>query len=67
MISEYFSWCEGGRRSGIDFGDRVLGSASKEEEEEETIVEIRTNGKNEVYIYIYIYWEVFDILLVVKE
>ena len=49
MILEYFSWCEGGRRSGIDFGDRVLGSAPKEEEEE-TIVEIRTNAKNEVYI-----------------
>ena len=34
LISEYFSWCEGGRKSSIDLGDRVSSSASKEEEEE---------------------------------
>ena len=45
MISEYFSWCEGGRKSSIDPGVRVLGSAL--EEEEEVVVGIRANGKNE--------------------
>ena len=46
LISEYFSWCEGGRKSGIDPGVRVLGSAL-EEEEEEVVVGIMANGKNE--------------------
>ena len=35
LISEYFSWCEGGRKSSIDLGDRVSSSASEEEEEED--------------------------------
>ena len=34
LISEYFSWCEGGRKSSIDPGNRVSSSASEEEEEE---------------------------------
>ena len=46
MISEYFSWCEGGRKSVIDPGDRVSGSAS-EEEEKEAVVGIMANGMNE--------------------
>ena len=33
LISEYFSWCEGERKSSIDPRDRVSSSASKEEEE----------------------------------
>ena len=44
LISEYFSWCEGGRKNGIDPGVRVLGGAF--EEEEEVAVGIRANGKN---------------------
>ena len=39
LISEYFSWYEEGRRSGINPGDRVSGSVS--EEEEATAIEIR--------------------------
>ena len=50
LISEYFSWCEGGRKSSIDPGDRVSSSAS-EEEEEEAAVGIRANGKNERPLY----------------
>ena len=46
LISEYFSWCEGERKSGIDPGVRVLGSALKEEEEE-VDVGIKANGNNE--------------------
>ena len=46
LISKYFSWCEGERKTGIDLGDRVSDSAS-EEEEEEAVIEIRANGKNE--------------------
>ena len=34
LISEYFSWCDGRRKSSIDPGDRVSSSASEEEEEE---------------------------------
>ena len=34
LISQYFSWCEGGRKSSIDPGDRVSSNASEEEEEE---------------------------------
>ena len=49
LISEYFSWCEGGRKSSIDPGNRVLSSAS-EEEEEEAVVGIRA-GKNERPLY----------------
>ena len=49
LISEYFSWCEGGRKSSIDPGNRVLSSAS-EEEEEEAVVGIRA-GKNEIPLY----------------
>ena len=45
LILEYFSWCEGRRKSGIDPGVRVLGGAL--EEEEEVVVGIRANGKNE--------------------
>ena len=37
LISEYFSWCEGERKSSVDPGDRVSSSASKEEEEEATV------------------------------
>ncbi|KAL6313649.1 hypothetical protein AAG906_010067 [Vitis piasezkii] len=48
LISEYFSWCEGGRKSSIDPGDRVSSSAS--EEEEEAVVGIRV-GKNERPLY----------------
>ena len=55
MISEYFSWCEGGRKSSIDPGDRVSGSASEEEEEEEeeeeAVIGIRAKGKNERPLY----------------
>ena len=47
LISEYFSWCEGGRKSRIDPGDRD----SSEEEEEEVAVGIRANGKNEGPLY----------------
>ncbi|WJZ94258.1 hypothetical protein VitviT2T_013133 [Vitis vinifera] len=46
LISEYFNWCEGGRKSGIDPRDRVSSSAS-EEKEEEAAIRIRSNGKNE--------------------
>ena len=46
LILKYFSWCEGGRKSGIDPGGRVSGSAL-EEEKEEAVIEIRANGKNE--------------------
>ena len=49
LISEYFSWCEGARKSSIDPGDRVSSSALEEEEEEAT-VEIRV-GKNERPLY----------------
>ena len=49
LISEYFSWCEGGRKSSIDPGDRVSSSALEEEEEEAT-VGIRA-GKNERPLY----------------
>ena len=48
LISEYFSWCEGGRKSRIDPGDR---DSSEEEEEEEVAVGIRANGKNEGPLY----------------
>ena len=52
LISEYFSWCERGRKSNIDLGDRVSSYASEEEkEEEEAIVGIRANGKNERPLY----------------
>ena len=55
LISEYFSWCEGGRKSSIDPGDRVSGSASEEEEEEEeeeeAVIGIRAKGKNERPLY----------------
>ena len=37
LISEYFSWCEGGRKSSIDPGDKVSSSASKEKEEEAVV------------------------------
>ena len=47
LISEYFSCCEGGRKSRIDPGDRD----SSEEEEEEAAVGIRANGKNEMPLY----------------
>ena len=53
LISEYFSWCEGGRKSSIDPGNRVSSSASEEEEEEEeeeAVVGIRA-GKNEIPLY----------------
>ena len=50
MISEYFSWCEGGRKSSIDPGDRVSSSAL-EEEEEEAAVGIRITEKNERPLY----------------
>ena len=50
MISEYFSWCEEGRKSSIDPGDRVS-SWKLEEEEEEAAVGIRANGKNEMPLY----------------
>ena len=56
LISEYFSWCEGGRKSSIDPWYRVSSSAL-EEEEEEAAIGIRANGK-EWSIYIYI-WGVF--------
>ena len=49
LISECFSWCEGGRKSSIDPGDRVSSSALEEEEEEAT-VGIRA-GKNERPLY----------------
>ena len=49
LILEYFSWCEGGRKSGIDPGDRVSSSAS-EEEEKEAVVGIKV-GKNERPLY----------------
>ena len=42
LISEYFSWCEGGRKRRIDLGDR---DSSEEEEEEEVAVGTRANGK----------------------
>ena len=48
LISEYFSWCEGGRKSSIDPGDRVSSNAF---EEEERTVGIRANGKNERPLY----------------
>ena len=50
LILEYFSWCEGGRKSSIDPGDKVSSCAS-EEEEEEAAVGIRANGKNERPLY----------------
>ena len=34
LILEYFSWCEEGRKSSIDPGDRVSSSGSEEEKEE---------------------------------
>ena len=37
LISEYFSWCEGGRKSSIDPGDRVSSSASEDEEKEANV------------------------------
>ena len=46
LISKYFNWCEGGRKSGIDPGDRVSSNAS-EEKEEEAAIRIRANRKNE--------------------
>ena len=46
LISEYFSWYEGGRKSSTNLGDRVSSDAS-EEEEKEAAVRIRANGKNE--------------------
>ena len=49
LILEYFSWCQGGRKSGIDPGDRVSSSAS-EEEEKEAVVGIKV-GKNERPLY----------------
>ena len=63
LISKHFSWYEGRRRSGIDPRDRVSSSASKEKEEEkEAVIEIKANGKNEVYMYL----KVFGISLAVK-
>ena len=57
LISEYFSWCEGGRKSSIDHGNRVSSSASEENkrrsgcrEEEEAVVGIRAR-KNERPLY----------------
>ena len=50
LISKYFNWCEGERKTGIDLGDRVSGSASQEEEKE-AAVGIRANGKNERPLY----------------
>ena len=50
LISEYFSWYEGGRKSSTNLGDRVSNSAS-EEEEKEAAVRIRANGKNERPLY----------------
>ena len=49
LISDYFSWCEEGRKSSIDPKDRVSSCAS--EEEEEATVEIRTTNKNERPLY----------------
>ena len=49
LISESFNWCERGRRSGIDLGDKVLSGALQKEEE--VIVKIRANVKNEVHKY----------------
>ena len=46
LISKYFNWCEGGRKSGIDPRDRVSSNASEEKEEEVAII-IRANRKNE--------------------
>ena len=48
LISESFNWCERGRRSGIDLGDKVLSGAL---EKEEVTVKIRANVKNEVHKY----------------
>ena len=63
LISEHSNWCEGGRRSGIDPGDRVSSNASEEEEKEkEAVIEIKANGKNDVYMYL----KVFGISLAVK-
>ena len=50
LILEYFSWCEGGRKSSIDPGDKVSSCAS-EEEEEEAAVGIRITEKNERPLY----------------
>ena len=50
LISEYLSWCEGGRKSSIDPKDRASSNAS-EEEEKEVAVEIKANGKNERPLY----------------
>ena len=49
LISKYFSWCEGGRKSSIDPRDRVSSNAS-EKEEEEVVVGIKT-GNNERPLY----------------
>ena len=37
LISEYFSWCEGGRKNSIDPRYRVSSSALEEEEEEAVV------------------------------
>ena len=34
LILEYFSWCDGGRKSSVDPGDKVSSNALEEEEEE---------------------------------
>ena len=49
LISEYFSWCERGRKSSIDPRYRVSSSAL-EEEEEEAVVGIKAE-KNERPLY----------------
>ena len=50
LISESFSQCKGGRRSGIDLRNRVLGGKLEDEEEEkEGIVGISTSVKRKVY------------------
>ena len=49
LISKYFNWCEGGRKSSIDPGNRVSSSAS-EKEEEEVVVGIKTRN-NERPLY----------------
>ena len=49
LISEYFSWCEKGRRSGINPGDRVSGNTSEEEEARPLKLEQMDRMK---YIYI---------------
>ena len=48
LISEYFSWCDGGRKSSIDPGDRVSSSTSEEEEKEEVVVEKKKKRLSEL-------------------